>query len=364
MSGDHAEDQEYVMDPATYQELEQLEDDFEDVELEMSKFPRSQLYSAGAHFRPILRAVAAAAAAAAATAATRQRNNAMARARGERKQTKKSTLERETNLSRAVRHQHNLSKELHERRTKLVAKIPHFWPLVIEQSPPDIDEYIQPTDAALLMNSLTGISVERFELPGGDPRSIAITWHFSENDHFENTSIEKKFYWRNAKDGWAGLVSEPVTIQWKEGKDLTNGMLDLVRKVYDEEVAAGAKADEETEAKKALKTQMENTGLDGLSFFAWFGFRGRKISDEEHKEATKIEQEKRQKRKEGKLVEDDDMDEDDDDEDDDEYEWEIFPTADDLAVSIAEDLWPNAIKYFSKFPSLPSPLLDSKSSER
>ena len=198
------------------------------------------------------------------------------------------------------------------------------------------------------MNSLTGISVERFELPGGDPRSISIRWDFAENEHFENRSLEKKFYWRNAKDGWAGLVSEPVDIKWKAGKDLTNGMLDLVRKVYQEEDAGQTG---ETETKKELKKQMESTGLDGLSFFAWFGFRGRKISDEEHREATKQEEQRRQARKEGKKT-DDDMDEDDDD-DDDEYEWEIFPTGDDLAVCIAEDLWPGAIKYFRTFRSEP-----------
>lgn len=252
-----------------------------------------------------------------------------------------------------VRYQHKLSKDLYVKREKVISQIPHFWPLVIEQSPPDIDEYIQPSDAGLLMNSLTGLSVERFELPGGDPRSIAIRWDFAENEHFENRSLEKKFYWRNAKDGWAGLVSEPVEIKWKPGKDLTNGMLDLVRKVYQEEDAGQTG---ETETKKELKKQMDSTGLDGLSFFAWFGFRGRKISDEEHREATKMEQERRQARKEGKKT-DDDMDEDEDD-DEDEYEWEIYPTGDDLAVCIAEDLWPGAIKYFRMFrpKSLPWPI--------
>jgi len=90
---------------------------------------------------------------------------------------------------------------------------------------------------------------------------------------------------------------------------------------------------------------MEETGMGGVSFFCWFGFRGRKVSPEESEEGRKLEEEKRKARKEGKYDEDDDdMDEDDDD---DEYEYEIFPTADDLAVFIAEDLWPGAIKYFT-----------------
>lgn len=240
-----------------------------------------------------------------------------------------------------MRIQERMSKDLYVKRAKLISEIPNFWPLVFEQAPPDVDEYIQPTDSAVLLSSLVGLSVERFELPEGDPRSISIKWEFAENEYFENKVLEKKFYWRFAKDGWAGLVSEPVDIKWKAGKDLTSGMLDLVAKVYEEEKAG---KEEETEAKKALKTQIENTGLGGLSFFAWFGFRGRKVSAEESKEAFKVEVQRRKDRKEGKEV--DAMEEDEEDED--EYELEIFPTGDDLAVCLAEDVWPGAIKYFSK----------------
>lgn len=230
------------------------------------------------------------------------------------------------------------------KREKLVSQIPNFWPLVFEQAPPEVDEYIQPTDSNVLLNHLKSLSVERFELPQGDPRSIAIKFEFSENEYFENKVLEKKFWWRQRKDGWAGLVSEPVEIQWKADKDLTLGMLSLARKVWEEEQAG--KKDEETEAKTALKKQMEETGLDGLSFFAWFGFRGLTITAEESKVAIKEYDDKRKARKEGKEV--DEMEEDEEDEEDDEYELEIFPTADDLAVCIAEDLWPGAIKYFSK----------------
>ncbi|KAI9898265.1 hypothetical protein N3K66_006625 [Trichothecium roseum] len=244
-----------------------------------------------------------------------------------------------------LRHQYKISKEHYAKREKVVAEIPQFWGQVLEAAPPDIDEYIQPTDAALLAGHLTNISVDRFELPDGDPRSIAVKFEFSENEHFTNKVLEKKFYWRRAKDTWEGHISTPTKIDWKGAdKDLTNGMLDLAIRVHEDE-ARGTKPEEQTEAKKELKAKMESTGIDGLSFFAFFGFRGRQISDEEHAEATKIENERRQRRKEGKKVEeDDDMDEDEDEND--EYEWEIFPTADDLAVTIAEELYPNAIKYF------------------
>ncbi|KAH7318697.1 nucleosome assembly protein [Stachybotrys elegans] len=247
-----------------------------------------------------------------------------------------------------IRQQTKLTKDLLAKREKLISQIPNFWPLVFEQAPPDVDEYVQPSDAVVLANSLVSLTVERFELPGGDPRSIAIRWEFSENDYFEDKVLEKKFWWRRHRDGWAGLVSEPVTINWKKGKDLTGGMLDLAKKVYEEDKAAGdAKPAGETEAKKALNTLMEKTGLNGVSFFCWFGFAGRKVSEEENKEAIKLEQEKRKALKEGKEVDVMDEDnEDEDDDEDDEYEYEIFPTADDLAVFLAEDLYPGAIKYF------------------
>lgn len=249
------------------------------------------------------------------------------------------------NFLLAVRQQDKLCKDIYAKRAEVITKIPQFWPLVIEQAPPDVDEYIQPSDSALLLNSLTNLTVERFELPQGDPRSVSIKWEFKENEYFENKVLEKKFWWRRARDGWAGLVSEPVDIKWKDGKDLTGGMLGLVQKVWEEEKAG---KEGETEAAKKLKQLMEDTGLGGVSFFAWFGFRGRKISAEEDKEAFQKEQERRAARKAGKETEEDAMDEDSDDDDEDEYEMEIFPTADDLAVCIAEDLWPGAIKYFSK----------------
>ena len=254
-----------------------------------------------------------------------------------------------------------MSQELYAKREKLVSQIPNFWPLVFEQSPPDIDEYLQPSDSAVLFDSLIGLTVERFELPGGDPRSISVKFQFKENDDFEDKVLEKKFWWRVAKDDWEGLVSEPVQIKWKKGKDLTSGMLDLVHKVWKEEEAG---QDEDTEAKKALKAQIESTGLGGLSFFAWFGFRGRKVTAAESQEAAALLKEKRRARKEGKEVDAMEEDEEDEEEDNDEYEMEIFPTGDDLAVCIAEDLWPAAIKYFSESTVLcpapgPRPLLVS-----
>ncbi|OAA55450.1 NAP family protein [Cordyceps fumosorosea ARSEF 2679] len=245
-----------------------------------------------------------------------------------------------------LRQQAKLSAGLYEKRAKVIADIPNFWPLVLEQSPPELDECVQPTDSAVLLNSLVGVSVERFELPaGGDPRSVAITLTFSDNEYFSNSSLTKKFWWRYAKDGWSGLVSEPVPIAWKSAeKDLTGGMLDLACRLREAERKQGKKLEDDQEPKKALLAKMEATGLGGVSFFAWFGYRGRDVSEEESKEAFKEELAKREKRKAGEDVPEDD--EDDEEDDFDEYETEIFPTGDDVAICIAEDVWPNAIKYF------------------
>ncbi|KAK0123888.1 hypothetical protein ONS95_008881 [Cadophora gregata] len=273
-----------------------------------------------------------------------------------------------------IRQQIALTKPLYERRSKTISQIPNFWPLVLEQAPPDIDQYIQPSDSALLLSSLLSISVSHFEVesdtPGGDPRSVSVTWEFAPNDYFHDEKLEKKFWYRRARDGWCGLVSEPVEIRWKEGRDLTGGLLGLVCKAWEAEKKTGsldgdskstgkAKKEGLTAEQKVLKRKIENTGMGGLSFFAWFGFIGRKVSEEESQEATRLEKEKREKRKASKSTseapsnaeEDQDQDEEDEDEDDEEdidMSLEIFPDGDDLAVALTEDLWPGAIKYFTQ----------------
>lgn len=147
----------------------------------------------------------------------------------------------------------------------------------------------------------------------------------------------------------AGYVSEPLDIKWKSAdKDLTGGMTSLVYKNWEEDKAAGGKPNNESKTKEALRKVMEETPLGSVSFFTWFSFRGRKFTAEDDAVGLKAEEELRKKRKAGEEI----PDEDDEDFDEDEYEWEVFPTGDDLAVAIAEDLWPGAITYFSK-PSLP-----------
>ncbi|KAI1080663.1 nucleosome assembly protein [Whalleya microplaca] len=261
-----------------------------------------------------------------------------------------------------IRQQVSLTKPLYEKREKLVAKIPNFWPLVFEQAPPEVDQYIQPTDSAVLLSSLSSISVSHFEIENGgkgDPRSVAIKMEFTDNEYFEDKVLEKKFWYRRSQDGDTALVSEPVPIKWKEGKDLTQGMLDLVVKVWNQDKKKGPANGESKKIKKeadytpdekALKEKIDATGLGAVSFFAWFGFRGLDISEEESRVATEEEQKKRAERAAGKLPELKDVSEEDEDEDDEEdpFALEIFPDGDELAIAFSDDLWPGAIKYFTQ----------------
>src|SRR5690606_11871329 len=89
-----------------------------------------------------------------------------------------------------------------------------------------------------------------------------------------------------------------------------------------------------SEKQKALKEKMDQTGMGGVSFFAWFGYIGEYITAEESKQAIEEEREERRKRKAGEPVpkkddEDEEMaDEDDDEEDELEENLDIFPMGD------------------------------------
>ncbi|KAG5927457.1 hypothetical protein E4U60_000175, partial [Claviceps pazoutovae] len=132
-------------------------------------------------------------------------------------------------------------------------------------------------------------------------------------------------------------------IKWKPGKDLTNGLLDLAKKIYEEDKAG--KSDQKSPAKEALVNKLDDINIETVSFFNMFGYRGRYITAEESAAAFTELEEERKAHKEGKSV---DKEMDDDDDDDDEDEFEIFPNADELAVAIADDLYADAISYFQE----------------
>lgn len=259
-----------------------------------------------------------------------------------------------------------------------------FWVRVFSSAPAEIDEYILPTDAGALGACLKNLTVERFEVDAqgnGEPRSLRFTFDFQQCDEspFENTQLVKDFYWRKQsiktskgkRRTWEGLVSEPVRINWKKDRDLTKGLLDAACDLFDAEKKNGgdrkklkeyealvkkitefeAEAEKEEEEEDEDDEDMEAQSPAGVSFFSFFGYRGRDVSAEQSKEATKEDDERFAKIVKGEPVDDDDEGDEDDDEDDldlidDLEDVEIFEDGEELAIAIAEDLWADAMKYY------------------
>jgi len=212
--------------------------------------------------------------------------------------------------------------------------------------------------------STDGNGVEPSATAEGDPRSVLIRFEFAPNAWFEDAVLEKRFWYRRARDGWAGLVSEPVGIRWKAGRDLTRGLGGAAGRLWEAErkILEGGGGGKGQEGRKALREykelleKLESSAPGAQSFFAWFAFRGRGVGAEESVVAKRVEGERRARAggKEGKGVDgggkvggggaaEEDLEEEEED------ECEVFPLGDELAISIAEDLWPGAIKYFSTF---------------
>lgn len=256
-----------------------------------------------------------------------------------------------------------------------------FWMRVFASAPPEIDEYILPSDASIL-GGLKNMTVERFELDAegnGEPRSLRFTFEFKtgeENPFFTNEKLIKEFYWRQevskSPSGrtrrWEGLVSDPVRINWKKDMDLTKGLLDAACDLAEAEkkkkggdskklpeyaalVNKLQQAEDEAEAEAAKAEDNDDEDDEemmpssvGVSFFGFFGYRGRDVSAAKSQESAKEIEAHWAKVQNGEA-----SDSEDDDEDDDELEYpEIFPDGEDLAESIAEDLWPDALKYYGK----------------
>lgn len=250
-----------------------------------------------------------------------------------------------------------------ERATAIEA-IPNFWSTVIDEAPAEIDQRIQPRDVPAL-NCLTGIDVERFEVldaDNGEARSIKLAFTFKPNDWFHDEKIEKKFYWRMNKSGRSGLVSEPVSIQWKD-RDLTEGLLGMAVNLWQKEKelevsktlrsdrseplilhtkqARGQNRDDirATDEFKILTKKVERTPQDAISIFGLFGFRGHHVSAEESGMATESTQ---------NMVDGVEHLEQLDKETPGLPDTEIYPHGEEVAVAFSEDLYPGATQYFSR----------------
>jgi len=179
------------------------------------------------------------------------------------------------------------------------------------------DEHITTEDGHLL-RSLLSMTLSRPDVDN-EPRTICLSFTFEENDFFGDTVLAKTFVF-----GKGGEISSvPVGIEWKDGKDLTEGVSAAAVQAW-EERKSGKK---DGQGMKKLGELMEK---GPSSFFNWFEWTGKHDSLGE--------------------VKDEEGDEDEEDED---GIVEVFPNGDELAIQLGEDVYPNAPKYFStSFPFL------------
>ena len=216
----------------------------------------------------------------------------------------------------------------------MIKQVPGFWSKVLQADdvPGVIESCIHACDIPVF-DSLTAIEVLRFEVDDnperGDPRSFKITFEFDPNRFFTVRTLEKTFWHRRTEEGWTGLVSEPVEINYS--------------RTPEGDVLAGCAADLE-------------------SFFAFFGYRGRDVTQEES--AKYAEDYSKSKNGSSKIstpeTKQDGSEQDlesilqrigsPDDNDDDPCDHETFPLGEDIAIAISEDLYPGALKYFGILP--------------
>ena len=256
-----------------------------------------------------------------------------------------------------MRRQYELSSSLYARRAEAIAKIPSFWPLVLEQAPPEIEDYITHRDSAVFAEHLVNLSITRPQIEGGkngNPRSVDITFEFSANDYFEDTTLVKRCWYRRASDGWAGLVSEPVQIKWKKGKDLTDGLTDAAVDLWIARQKAGDSSAKDLPEYRALEKKVENWNGANTSFFTWFGWvSGRRfVSIKESEKANANYTARKKARKAGSKSDAEDIDESDVGEEEDDSAVEVHQYGEEIAASLAEDVWPNAIKFFTQAQEL------------
>lgn len=251
------------------------------------------------------------------------------------------------------RQQYRLSAPLYTRRAALTCKLDHFWALVLEQAPPDLDQFITPSDSKLIAECLKDVQVTRPEIDdlAGSPRSVHIKFTFTPNEYFEDEVLEKTFWWRRAADNWTGLVSEPVKIHWKKGSDFTKGLTDAAYNLWQKKQKQSNGATN-GDAKKlpeeaALARKLENAGEETTSFFTMFAFvsERRYVSADESAKANAAQKERRERKRNGEEV----IEPPPEEVDSAEQEVEVCPHGADIAMVMAEDIWPNAIKYFSEY---------------
>lgn len=197
--------------------------------------------------------------------------------------------------------QYLMSKDIFANRQNTIAKIPGFWAVTFDNASSELEATVTSNDLEVFTKALTAVEVTRPEIPAGakasdsgldkfgEPRTLNLKFHFQENEWFTDRVLDKTFYFRIGKDGTTGLVSEPIKINWKAGKDLTEGLSDAAFAFWaaqknspsqmldavlanDARHARDAAAREMPEYKNLAKLLHEK--VDGaISFFNFFSYR-------------------------------------------------------------------------------------------
>lgn len=243
-------------------------------------------------------------------------------------------------------------RALYSKRKALLDRIPDFWPTVFCSGPREVQQYLQPQDRPLFA-SLKSFTIDRYQIESedkGEPRSLRFTFEFAPNDFIEDTKLVKEFEYQPHEDGPGHLTSKPVPIKWKsKKKDLTFGLLDGAVELFKAEEALQLKngntvieiVDREAlwqhEKLREKLVEIEDSSEPEQqvpSFFTWFGFRGA------------VNPEPKKKPAENGAEEADEDEEDEEDDFEEMLEVEVFPPGEDLATSLAEGLWVEAMDYF------------------
>ncbi|KAF3766567.1 hypothetical protein M406DRAFT_356385, partial [Cryphonectria parasitica EP155] len=92
--------------------------------------------------------------------------------------------------------QYLMTRDILQARQSTIAKIPNFWAVVFDHASTELEAAITSSDLEVFAKALKGIEVGRPEIPAsahpsqvglsnfGEPRSVTIRFHWSENEWF------------------------------------------------------------------------------------------------------------------------------------------------------------------------------------
>merc|ERR1711939_499593 len=216
----------------------------------------------------------------------------------------------------ALRNKEYSLKPLYTKRKALLDRVPDFWPTVFGNGPEEVQQFLSPDDLALI-SCIKSFTVDRHQIESatkGEPRSLRFTFEFAENEFIEDKQLVKEFEYKPREDGPGSLVSKPIPIKWKNGKE----QVELVDR----------EALWQHEKLRDKMVKLDESDEHEPSFFNWFGFRGAVNTAVPKKPA------------------DNGANGADDEEVDQMLEVEIFPAGEEVAIVLAEELWTDAMDYF------------------